>query len=60
MGESSVTPTMADLIEAARDRPIRVFVPLPSSVALEDTEVIRAYVDAEIQRAIEEDFDLSA
>lgn len=53
-------PTMAELIEATREKPIRMSVPFPSSIALEDTEAVRAYVESEIRRAIEECFDSNA
>lgn len=59
MSESNKSPdfTIADLIEAGRERSIYFNVPLPTLTILEDTEGIRRYVEAEITRAIEEWFD---
>lgn len=50
-------PTMAQLVEAMKERPIRMSVPLPTATVLEDTEVIRAYVNSMIEQAIAEWFD---
>lgn len=39
---------------ATVDRPIRFNTPLPTQIALDDTEAIRAYVDAELSRRLSE------
>lgn len=46
-----------DYLEATKERPIHFSMSLPSQTSLEDTEVIRAYVDAELCRALVEALD---
>lgn len=47
----------ADYLRATQDKPIRISVPLPSQTSLDDTEAIRAYVDAELVRALADAMD---
>jgi hypothetical protein len=60
MADESIKPTIGELIELAQDRPVRISVPLPSSIALEDTETIREYVESMIANRLAEDFDDSS
>lgn len=46
-----------DYLKATAKTPLGFAVPLPTAIELEDTEAIRAYVDAELSRKLAEYFD---
>jgi hypothetical protein len=47
----------AEYRKATARTPLGFAVPLPTAIELEDTEVMRAYVDAELSRKLAEYFD---